>query len=103
MAGNMLLLQNTYDVLYRRAESRNALKYQAWLLANTMILNLCYLGPQHHTQQLQTSKKRLLTSVSQIENELMQSWKVWSGQENRPSGKQHDTSSKSPIKNKGMN
>lgn len=53
MAGNMLLLQNTYDVLYPRAESRNALKYQAWLLANTVILNLCYLGPQHHTQQLQ--------------------------------------------------
>lgn len=45
MAGNMLLLQNTYDVLYRRAESRNGLKYQAWLLANTMIPNLCFLGP----------------------------------------------------------
>lgn len=64
MAGNMLLLQNTYDVLYRRAESRSALKYQAWLLANTVILNLCYLGPQHHTQQLQISNKMLLTSVS---------------------------------------
>lgn len=64
MAGNMLLLQNTYDVLYHRAESRNALKHQAWLLADRMILNLCYLGPQHHTQQLQISNKKLLTSVS---------------------------------------
>lgn len=64
MAGNMLLLQNTYDVLHRRAESRSALKYQAWLLANTVILNLCYLGPHHHTQQLHISNKKLLTSVS---------------------------------------
>lgn len=103
MAGNMLLLQNTYDVLYRRAETRNAPKYQAWLLANTLILNLCYLGPQHHTQQLQTGNKNLLTSLSQIENKLMQLREVWRGKENGPSGKQCDTSTKSPIKNKGMN
>lgn len=62
MAGNMLLLQNTYDVLHLRAESRNALKYTSSLLAETVMLNFSYLGPQHHTQQLQNSNKRLLTS-----------------------------------------
>lgn len=66
MAGNMLLLQNTYDVLYSRAESRKALKYQAQLLADTVMLNLCYLGPQHHIQELQISNKRLLTSVFEL-------------------------------------
>lgn len=55
MAGNMLLLQNTDDVLHPRAESRNALKYTTRLLPDTVMLNVCYLGLQHRTQQLQFS------------------------------------------------
>lgn len=104
MAENMLLLQNTYDVLYPRAESRNALKYTSsatgWYSDAEFV---SFRTTASHSAVADQQQKVAHFWVFFLNRKkLIRSWRICRDKRNVPSGKQFSKLHpvKAPLKTK---